>query len=147
MKRYLKGFTLVELMIVMAVIAILATMGLFGLGKAQGAARDVQRQQVMTALSGALERYYGDNKAYPTAGSGATQWSTFLTNIGASYVAAPTDPCPTSTSINANGNPVNASAVVVCAPARYAYTQTTTADYTLTLTKESGGTSTFRNPQ
>ena len=142
--NFKSGFTLVELMIVMAVIAILVTMAFFGLSKAQASARDVQRQQTMSAIRAALERYYGDVRVYPTAGTGATQWSTFLTNIGASYIATPTDPCPTAGAsvINANGNPTGG-----CTPVRYLYSQTTTADYTLTLTKESGGSNNFSNPQ
>ncbi len=49
-KAIRSGFSLVELMIVMAVMAILATMALFGLSKAQAAARDASRQQIMTGI-------------------------------------------------------------------------------------------------
>ena len=45
-----KGFTLIELMIVITVIAILAAIVLFGLGAAQKNARDVQRVQIMKSM-------------------------------------------------------------------------------------------------
>lgn len=61
-----RAFTLIELMVVISVIAILATIALFGFGKAQSAARDVQRAQSMNGIQAALERYYGDNGGYPS---------------------------------------------------------------------------------
>lgn len=78
-----KGFTLIELMVVITVIAILATMVLFGLTNAQGAARDAARQQMMTGIQSALERYYGDNQRYPMAGvivqgGGAMNYNNFF---------------------------------------------------------------------
>lgn len=60
------GFTLIELMIVITVIAILAGIVLFGLGQAQARARDTQRQQIMKALQNYLQAYASDNNGtYP----------------------------------------------------------------------------------
>lgn len=138
MKR--KGFTLIELMVVIAVIAILATIALFGLNKAQSAARDSRRQQIMNGVRVALERYYGDNQAYPASGA---NWAAFIATLtGGSYLsAAPTDPCNGGTAIPATG------VMAVCTPAAYTYAQGGSGtSYTLTLTKESGGTNTFLSP-
>lgn len=60
-----KGFTLVELMIVIAVIAILATLALFGLSGAQKGARDTQRVSILNNMRTAMERYNADKNQYP----------------------------------------------------------------------------------
>lgn len=148
-----KGFTLIELMVVMTVIAILATIALFGFGKAQASARDASRQQIMNGYRTALERYYGDNQYYPVPVA-ATVWTSLNTSL-AGYIpaAAALDPCKGGTAIPANGIMASTS----CAPAAYSYAATlsdgnacaagTCTKYTLTLTKESGGTSLFVSPQ
>lgn len=60
-----KGFTLVELMIVIAVIAILATLGLVGFRSAQQSARDTQRLNNIRGMQAALECYFSVNGQYP----------------------------------------------------------------------------------
>ncbi len=147
MKKYLprssnssSAFTLIELMVVMAVIAVLSTMALYGLGKAQAAARDAQRQQIMTGVQTGLERYYSDNQAYP-AGNFCTMISTLVTG---SYLTSPTDPtkvpvCGTGTvgtAIYQYGSPVSGQCAGTALP----------NGYQLTLTKESGGRNYFCSP-
>jgi prepilin-type N-terminal cleavage/methylation domain-containing protein len=62
MKRYLpktasnqKGFTLIELMVVIAIIAILAVVGISLYTNAQRSARDTRRQAEMDAISKSIE--------------------------------------------------------------------------------------------
>lgn len=149
--RESRGFTLIELMVVISVIAILATISLFGLNKAQASARDVSRQQIMSGIRIALERYYADKGVYPTQDLVAgQQWSGNPASpidvlvAGRYLTAAPTDPCLGGTVILGTGKLTGG----VCNDVPlYSYTQTTTADYTLTLTKEGGGTSTLKSPQ
>ena len=62
---YKKGFTIVELLIVIVVIAILAGISLVAYGNIQSKARDADRQSDMSILQKKLEIYYTENSAYP----------------------------------------------------------------------------------
>jgi prepilin-type N-terminal cleavage/methylation domain-containing protein len=69
LKKYSqKGFTIVELLIVIVVIGILAALVLNTFSGAQKRARDTERQGDINALATQLEVYYNDKGAYP-------QWS------------------------------------------------------------------------
>ena len=67
MKQYQRGFTLMELMIVMAVIGILATIIGGSFIQANLKARDAQRKGDLTQIQSSLEAYYGDHHEYPFA--------------------------------------------------------------------------------
>ncbi len=62
--KYL-GFTLIELMIVIVIIAILATIGLVMYTNVQRSARDSKRIQDINAIQNALEQYRAFNGSYP----------------------------------------------------------------------------------
>ncbi len=66
LKQKSKGFTIVELLIVIVVIAILATLVIVTFTGIQQKARDSQRQTDIDALDSHLEAYYADNGYYPT---------------------------------------------------------------------------------
>jgi prepilin-type N-terminal cleavage/methylation domain-containing protein len=97
-----KGFTLIEILIVVAIIAILASIVIVGLGPAQQSGRDARRISDLQSMRNALQLY--DNKCgiYPgdsscTAGSPGTTWSTFETTLvssGLGFTSAnlPVDP-------------------------------------------------------
>jgi prepilin-type N-terminal cleavage/methylation domain-containing protein len=60
------GFTLLELLIVIAIISILASLAAVSYSSAQRRARDSQRQSDLKAIQNALEQYYADNDGnYP----------------------------------------------------------------------------------
>lgn len=61
------GFTVVELLIVIVVIAILAAVSVVGFSNVQAKARDSQRVNDIEAIAKALELYYVDNGRYPTS--------------------------------------------------------------------------------
>lgn len=61
-----KGFTLVELMVVMAIIAILATAGISSYGSYIKRARDTARFQDIDAIETALISYQTVNGRYPS---------------------------------------------------------------------------------
>lgn len=61
-----KGFTIVELLIVIVVIGILATLVIVTFSGIQQRARDTQRQTDVNALQGHVEAYYAQTGNYPT---------------------------------------------------------------------------------
>jgi len=63
------GFTLVELLIVMAILGILATLMMGGYRASQMRGRDTARKSDLKQLSNSLELFYSDYGKYP-AGSG-----------------------------------------------------------------------------
>ena len=120
-KKNKKGFTLVELMIVITVIAILATIGVMSFTRVQKQARDTKRKGDLRALYTALQAYYTENQfSYPASLSALTP--TFIPNI-------PTDPAQYSYVYN---------------QATYSYalcanTETGGASYWIVSTKNAGG--------
>ncbi len=61
-----KGFTLVELLIVIIIIGILATLVIVTFSGVQAKARDSKRQTDIGALDSHIEAYYAQNGWYPT---------------------------------------------------------------------------------
>lgn len=60
-----KGFTIVELLIVIVVIGILAALVLNTFSGVQRRARDTERQTDVNSIATQLEVYYNDNAGYP----------------------------------------------------------------------------------
>ncbi|MBI4215560.1 MAG: type II secretion system protein [Parcubacteria group bacterium] len=60
-----KGFTLVELLIVVSIIGLLSTLSFVALGSARVKARDAKRLSDVRNIQSALELYFSDNNAYP----------------------------------------------------------------------------------
>lgn len=62
-----KGFTLVELLITISIIAVLAAVGLVVYTSVMKQGRDAKRQSDLRTIQSALEQYYADNFSYPPA--------------------------------------------------------------------------------
>ncbi len=77
------GFTLIEILVVVAIIALLSSIALIGLMSAREKSRNVKRLGDMTQMNTALELYNAQNKGYPPAVNGVPQGMTpsFLTGI------------------------------------------------------------------
>jgi prepilin-type N-terminal cleavage/methylation domain-containing protein len=85
------GFTLVEMLIVIAIIAILISLGVVSFGSAQKKGRDSKRRADMKAVQSGWEQYYADNNgSYPSTCS-----------VGVTYLPAglPSDPKNQDTSV------------------------------------------------
>lgn len=60
-----KGFTLLELLVVVAIIGLLATIAVVSLQQARAKARDAKRLANADQIVKALELYYDENEEYP----------------------------------------------------------------------------------
>src|SRR6056297_2839321 len=60
-----KGFTLIELMVVVAIMGLLAALAVISLNNARARARDARRISDVKQVQTALELYYLDNHQYP----------------------------------------------------------------------------------
>lgn len=98
-----EGFTLIELIVVIVVIGILAATLLPQIMGAPSRARDTGRISELNSLSMALQAYYNDHGAFPTAAAGeclTTASTTGALLISGGYIQAsdfPTDPSASST--------------------------------------------------
>ena len=68
--NFTAGFTLVELLVVMAIIGILAVISLANFRTSQIKARDAERKNDLRQIANALEAYMSDHGSYPAAVSG-----------------------------------------------------------------------------
>ncbi len=66
-KNKSRGFTLVELLTVIAIIVFLSAVILASLASAGTKGRDAKRISELQGVAAALEMYYQDNNTYPTA--------------------------------------------------------------------------------
>lgn len=69
MSKYLigkyRGFTLVELLVVVAIIGLLVTMVIINIQNSKQKARDARRVSDINNIATALALYHNDNNAYP----------------------------------------------------------------------------------
>ncbi len=70
LRKSQSGFTLIELMVVIFIIGLLATLIIPKLSGATDKAKRVKAQADISALKTALDRYYLDNSSYPTTDQG-----------------------------------------------------------------------------
>ncbi|MFC1710222.1 type IV pilin protein [Patescibacteria group bacterium] len=70
--KYIKsiGFTMIELLVVISIIGILATLFLANYNAARTRARDAQRKADLRNIQTALRLYYNDNVGYPASSVG-----------------------------------------------------------------------------
>lgn len=90
-KQASKGFTIVELLIVIVVIGILAALVVTTYNGIQQKARDTERKTDVKALHGQLEAYQAQNGKYPTLGNMQDR-SWISTNMKGLDLAALQDP-------------------------------------------------------
>jgi len=91
-----KGFTLIEILIVVAIIGILASIILVGLGSFRARGRDARRIADLREVQNALELYYTKNQHYPSL-TGGDSWASLtntLVNAGIGVSSVSNDPLP-----------------------------------------------------
>ncbi len=69
------GFTLIEILVVLAIIGLLATGIFVSVGESSATGRDAKRQADLKNLQTAIESYKIDNGRYPEGCNGANQWA------------------------------------------------------------------------
>jgi prepilin-type N-terminal cleavage/methylation domain-containing protein len=83
-RNFQTGFTLIELIITVAIIGILASIVMVSLTNAQKDARDARRKAELANVATALNLYYIDNGTFAVANSGYGGLGWFNYNYGAS---------------------------------------------------------------
>lgn len=122
-----KGFSLIELLVVMAIIAILSAIGLASFSSVNQNARNSRRAADIQQIRSALEMYRTDHDAYPQAIYGNSEFNSYFSDK-----TPPTDP-------KDHGNYVYVKQPGGCT--------TECTGYELTYTEEpSGDEKTFYNP-
>jgi len=118
-KQKNSGFTLIEITVVFAIIAILATLILTTFYKVRADTRDTRRVASITQLRDALETYYRDEGEYPAAITFGEEFSSEAPNSLIYMKEVPSNPSPRD-----DGD---------CPDAEFAYTRADTTTYTITF--------------
>ncbi len=77
-----KGFSLIELLVVISIIGVLTTVLVMNFVGSRERARDAQTIQNLNSLKNALRMYYNDNQSYPTNLSGVLGASGYVVDLG-----------------------------------------------------------------
>ncbi len=77
-----KGFTLVELLVVMAILGVLVTLIAGGFRTAQVRGRDGKRKSDLKEIANSLEVFYSDHNKYPDANGGQIQACPYDPGLG-----------------------------------------------------------------
>ena len=75
-----RGFTLLELLIVIAIIGVLTALATVSYSNAQKKARDAQRKSDLKAIQNAMEQYYADEAEYPESTADCNPGADYLPN-------------------------------------------------------------------
>ncbi len=113
MKKKQLGFTLVELMISISIIAILSVVLSMSFSKAQKDGRDRRRVDDLKAIQNAAEQYYSLSGGYPTSAyyAAGQKWTASGQTVLESY---PKDPKSTGSYVYKTVGTVNTSTYCVC---------------------------------
>lgn len=96
-RKIQQGFTLIEILIVVAIIAILASVVLIGLGPSQQAGRDARRISDLHEVQTALQLYYNEHGSFPADTTWATLTATLEADTQIDITQVPNDPTPKAT--------------------------------------------------
>ena len=146
-KRNYKGFTIVELLIVIVVIGILALLVITTYSGIQAKARNAKRQSDIAALQTQLEAFYSQNGYYPSLTDMNTpSWlSANMTSLDQEALIDPSNPTQSKTLVATPTAKSYSYAVTNSSGGSCESDDTTCAEYTLTATYEGtvNGSSTY----
>jgi general secretion pathway protein G len=91
LSRAQRGFTLVELMVVVAIIALLAAIIIPNYVHARAQASVSQSEANIKQIATSLELYYADNQAYPATGGGTVTPALFGGALNPYLTSTPTN--------------------------------------------------------
>lgn len=88
----MRGFTLIELMVAVSIIAVLSTVGVTAFSKAQVKARDATRKNDLRQIQTALDLYYEKEHKYPGEGNGVGDGANCISISIPELPSVPKDP-------------------------------------------------------
>ena len=130
-KMKTKGFTLVELLIVIIVIGILLSISIVAYNGAQQRARDSVRQNDISEIAKGLEQYYLVNHKYPASGGATVTTNTWNTTADASWGTFVTTLKPYMDN-NVPSDPISTPNVNIMTPNGYNYAYFSNSSPTMT---------------
>ena len=119
-----KGFTLVELMVVILIVAILATIAIPGYTSQIRKSRRTEARNALLDAAAREERFYATNNSYTIAGTDLGYGAALPVNVGSNYyqlnatcTATGTNPCTdyalTATAINTQAKDTSCTALTL----------------------------------
>lgn len=81
----IRGFTLVELLVVVSIIGILASVVTVNANSARRQSRDAKRKADIQNIAGALELYRATNRMYPNPSPAAGAVSSYSSQVGSPF--------------------------------------------------------------
>lgn len=141
LRRNNKGFTIVELLIVIVVIGILAALVITTFAGIQERARNTERETDIKAIHGHLETFYADNGYYPALAdiNDATWRGNNVVGLDDDALVPPNS-TTTTLAASAGGTPEQYGYTADNGGAACATAGSQCDNYTLTANLEGGGT-------
>jgi prepilin-type N-terminal cleavage/methylation domain-containing protein len=146
----LRGFTIVEVIIVVTVLGILVAISFFAYDRVQQDARDTTRRSNTTVIAEGLEKYYSANGEYPSVRNIVNNYSGNTGTVVAATLKIPVDalkmpqmPASATNGLHSAGSPVNNYLIYTAASdVNNSACQSSTSggcdEFTLTFAQETG---------
>lgn len=132
MRKTEKAFTLLELIVAMAVIAVLMGLSLYGIQTLQRNQRDTERRSAVSNINLEITSYYSDFGSYPT--SLTLQVATKTATIGSGATARIVPLKGAAVPLASVGNPVSTNSGSI-----YCYSSTSGSSYAIGVNLEGTG--------